>query len=239
MVVRYAGETPKVALVDNDGLPETLAVGGMERLDVNGTIDRIAEDVELVPMDEDEAEQKLETGEVLAAIVIPTASRASFAAWYSGPCSQPAHKGASAATVRQRIEALVYSLNQDLQQAYIRSNLEQINLLVEGGSGSFLGEDFTVIGLDGQTSGSGGRAGPPDPVVAERRGARGCSSARCESRSTELATHLIDREPDRVEDGFGPGRVALLSTQVQRVRARAHDHVRRHPARRRDARGGA
>ena len=47
LVVRYAGDRPRLALVDEDSLPAVLEVGG-QRFDVQQLFDRAAKDVELV-----------------------------------------------------------------------------------------------------------------------------------------------------------------------------------------------
>src|SRR5207247_6751813 len=46
-------------------------------------------------------------------------------------------------------QALVYGLNRQLQTAYISSDLGYVRLILHGGRGSFLGREFTVLGLDG------------------------------------------------------------------------------------------
>jgi ABC-2 type transport system permease protein len=51
--------------------------------------------------------------------------------------------------VTQQVQALVYRLNRELQGAFIKANLVFVKLLQHGGRGSFLGRNFTVLGLDG------------------------------------------------------------------------------------------
>ena len=58
-------------------------------------------------------------------------------------------KGGVAPRVNQQVQALVYSLNRQLQEAYIAANLEYVRLILHGGSGTFLGRHFSVLGLDG------------------------------------------------------------------------------------------
>ena len=43
----------------------------------------------------------------------------------------------------------MYSLNRELQTAYIESNLRYVQLILHGGDGSFLGRQFHILGLDG------------------------------------------------------------------------------------------
>ncbi|MGH3061628.1 MAG: ABC transporter permease, partial [Gaiellaceae bacterium] len=94
-------------------------------------------------------ERQLETGEVVAAIVVPRG----FAARLRGMVESPelvlrTGRGGLAGRFELQTEALVYRLNRLLQEAYIAANLEYVQLLVEGGEASFLGEEFDVVGLD-------------------------------------------------------------------------------------------
>ena len=148
LVVRFASDRPTVAFVDLDGLPKELTLAG-ESFDVQNVIEQVNDRAELVPMSEEEAEQQLETGEVVAAIVVPRG----FAARLRGMVESPelvlrTGRGGLAGRFELQTEALVYRLNRLLQEAYIAANLEYVQLLVEGGEASFLGEEFDVVGLD-------------------------------------------------------------------------------------------
>lgn len=148
LVVRFASDRPTVAFVDLDGLPEELTLAG-ESFDVQTVIEQVNDRAELVPMSEEEAERQLETGEVVAAIVVPRG----FAARLRGMVESPelvlrTGRGGLAGRFELQTEALVYRLNRLLQEAYIAANLEYVQLLVEGGEASFLGEEFDVVGLD-------------------------------------------------------------------------------------------
>jgi ABC-2 type transport system permease protein len=148
LVVRFASDRPTVAFVDLDGLPEELTLAG-ESFDVQNVIEQVNDRAELVAMSEEEAERQLETGEVVAAIVVPRG----FAARLRGMVESPelvlrTGRGGLAGRFELQTEALVYRLNRLLQEAYIAANLEYVQLLVEGGEASFLGEEFDVVGLD-------------------------------------------------------------------------------------------
>jgi ABC-2 type transport system permease protein len=148
LVVRFASDRPTVAFVDLDGLPEELTIAG-ESFDVQNVIEQVNDKADLMPMSEEEAERQLETGEVVAAIVVPRG----FAARLRGMVESPelvlrTGRGGLAARFELQTEALVYRLNRLLQEAYIAANLEYVQLLVEGGEASFLGEEFDVVGLD-------------------------------------------------------------------------------------------
>ena len=148
LVVRFASDRPIVAFVDLDGLPEELTLAG-ESFDVQNVIEQVTDKAELVAMSEEEAERQLETGEVVAAIVVPRG----FAAKLRGMVESPelvlrTGRGGLAGRFELQTEALVYRLNRLLQEAYIAANLEYVQLLVVGGEASFLGEEFDVVGLE-------------------------------------------------------------------------------------------
>lgn len=148
LVVRFASDRPTVAFVDLDGLPEELTLAG-ESFDVQSVIEQVNDKAELMPMSQEEAERQLETGEVVAAIVVPRG----FAARLRGMVESPelvlrTGRGGLAARFELQTEALVYRLNRLLQEAYIAANLDYVQLLIEGGEASFLGEEFDVVGLD-------------------------------------------------------------------------------------------
>jgi ABC-type Na+ efflux pump permease subunit len=147
-VVRYAGERPPVAFVDEDGLPAVLVVGG-EPFRVTKLIGDVGREVELIPLSRTEAERRLATGEVAAAIIVPSG----FASRLRGMVESPrlvleTAPGGIGGRIGERVQALVYNLNLRLQKAYIRANLRYIDLLRHGGSGNFLGNRFDVVGLE-------------------------------------------------------------------------------------------
>jgi hypothetical protein len=148
LVVRYASDRPRVAFVDLDHLPDTLTVGG-QRFDVPRVISQVQGSVDLVPMDEEEADRQLATGGVVAEIVVPPG----FASKLRGMVESPrlvlkTSRGGLSGRVEQQTQALVYALNRRLQAAYIKANLDYVRLILEGGQGSFLGEEFDIVGLD-------------------------------------------------------------------------------------------
>src|SRR5207247_3174248 len=46
------------------------------------------------------------------------------------------------------VQALIYTLNRQLQRAYIGTNLNYVTLILHGGSGNFLGRPISVLGLE-------------------------------------------------------------------------------------------
>ena len=217
LVVRYASDRPRVAFVDLDRLPQTLTVGG-QRFNVPRVISEVQGSVELVPMDEEEGDRQLATGGIVAEIVVPPG----FASKLRGMVESPklilkTARGGLSGRVEQQTQALVYALNQRLQTAYIKANLAYVKLIVEGGQGSFLGDEFDIVGLD--------RAGEmldeiertsDDPEIRER--ARELATFVREAR---LALGASDQSlratanPIELEIDKKAGRTWLLSAQLQ------------------------
>ncbi|MDX6542514.1 MAG: type transport system permease protein, partial [Gaiellaceae bacterium] len=149
LVAGYANAKPRVAFVDEDGLPAVIAVGG-HKFHVQSTIDRVSRNVRLVRLSPKEADRELRTGKVVATITVPPGFVADLKQMVRSPTLVlRTTKGGVAPRVNQQVQALVYSLNRQLQEAYIAANLEYVRLILHGGDGSFLGRDFHVLGLDG------------------------------------------------------------------------------------------
>jgi ABC-2 type transport system permease protein len=148
LVARFATDKPRVAFVDEDNLPQTLVVGG-QRFDVSSVLSQVEKEVDLIPLSPKEADDRLGSGDVVAEIVVP----AGFASRLRGMIKRPTlilktSRGGLSGRVERETEALVFNLNRLLQKAYIAANLRYVQLLEHGGSGSFLGNEFTVLGLD-------------------------------------------------------------------------------------------
>jgi hypothetical protein len=217
LVVRYASDRPRVAFVDLDRLPETLTVGG-QRFNVEQVISEVQGSVDLVPMEEREADRQLATGSVVAEIVVPPG----FASKLRGMVESPnlvlrTAQGGLSGRVEQQTQALVYGLNQRLQEAYISANLEYVRLIVEGGEGSFLGNEFDIVGLDRAAT-----------ILAEIE--QTASDPRVVDRARELGTFVREAQlalgaagdslratanPIELEVDEDAGRTWLLSAQLQ------------------------
>jgi ABC-type Na+ efflux pump permease subunit len=149
LVAAYASAKPRVALVDEDGLPETLVLAG-HRFHVDRTIDRVRDEVELVRLSAEEAERQLETGKVVASLTVPEGFVRELQLMARSPrVLLETTQGGLAPRVRQQVQALVYSLNRELQTAYIETNVGYIEVIRDGGSVSFLGREYDVLGLEG------------------------------------------------------------------------------------------
>jgi ABC-2 type transport system permease protein len=147
LVAQYANAKPRVALVDEDGLPATVEIGG-QTFHPDSTIDRVAKEVDLVRLDADEAQRQLDTGRVVAVVTIPPGFVSELRAMIRSPTLRlETTRGGLAPRVTQQVQALVFQLNQELQDAYIDANLEYVRLILDGGEGSFGGQTFDVLGL--------------------------------------------------------------------------------------------
>jgi ABC-type Na+ efflux pump permease subunit len=210
LVAGYASSKPRVALVDRDGLPESIEVGG-RRFDVSRTIDEAAKNVTLVRLDEETASRELADGRVVAVVTVPPGFVATLQSMARSPALELAiTRGGTSSRVRQQVQALVYELNRRLQRAYIGANVEYIRLLLHGGRGEFLGQRFTLLGLDRMQRELDAlpRSSRVDRMRAFVRTAR-LALAQTDDALRATAAPIELRELSR------HGRTASLSAQVQ------------------------
>ena len=215
LVVRYAGERPRVGLVDRAGLPRTIFIGDRD-FDLVRLFEEAAE-VELVRMSEDRAARDLDSGRVLATLTVPEDFSAKLRRLDESPqLLLRTSEGALGSRVAEKMKALIYAVNLRLQQAYIETNLGYVDLLRRGGSGQVGRERLTLIGLRRARAELEALARSQDPEVAEP--------------ARELATFLrqVDGAVGRVGDFLRAtanpidlrtearaGRTWALSAQVQ------------------------
>jgi len=148
LVAGYASSKPRVAFVDEDDIPPVVEVAG-HRFHVQTIIDRVAQNVTLVPMSPAEASRELASGKVVATITVPSGFVGALETTAQSPSLElRTGTGAVAPRVTEQVQALVYQLNRRLQNVFISANLRFVTLLLHGGSGSFLGRPFNVLGLD-------------------------------------------------------------------------------------------
>jgi len=181
-------------------------------------IDEVNDSAELVVLEEEDADRQLANGEVVAAIVIPRG----FASRLRGMVESPrlvlkVARGGVSGRVEQQVQALVYNLNRRLQESYIEANLEYVRLILEGGEGSFLGDEFDIVGLrEAQRLLEEIEATTDDPVVAARAG-----ELRTFVREAILALDASDESlratanPIELTVDRSAGRTWLLSAQLQ------------------------
>jgi ABC-type transport system involved in cytochrome c biogenesis permease component len=210
LVAGYGSAKPRVALVDEDGLPKTLVLAG-HTFDVDRTIARVSREVRLVRLSPEAAAHELETGSVIATLTVPPG----FVATLEGMSRSPTlelrvTQGGLAPRVRQQVQALVYSLNRELQDAFLEADLRYVDLIRHGGRGGFQGQDFDLLGLDGTEKlldelPPGPRLDAIRQFVRTARLALGETGAAL--RATAAPIELVE-SPER-------GRSAVLSAQVQ------------------------
>ncbi|MEX1358296.1 MAG: ABC transporter permease [Gaiellaceae bacterium] len=141
VVAGYANTRPRVAFVDLDGVPPRVELAG-RTFDVRALIDEVADEVELVPMQLDEARRRLETGSVVAAVVVPPGFVGELRASRSPELVLERGRGGLTPIVTREMEALVFNLNLELQDAIVAANLGYVDELRERlqRTGELLGE---------------------------------------------------------------------------------------------------
>jgi ABC-2 type transport system permease protein len=148
LVASYASSKPRVALVDEDNLPPTVVVGG-ERFHIDRTVRQVSKNVKLVRLSPEAAQRQLRTGRVVAVVTVPPGFIASLKGMVKSPQLElQLSRGTLSSRVEQQVQALVYSLNRQLQRAYIENNLRYVTLILKGGDGSFLGQPIDVLGIE-------------------------------------------------------------------------------------------
>jgi ABC-2 type transport system permease protein len=148
LVASYASAKPRVALVDEDNLPPTVVIGG-HRFHVDRTIEQVSKNVRLVRLSRDEAAQQLKNGKVVAVVTVPPGFIATLKQMVRSPKLEvELSRGTISSRVDQQVQALVYSLNRQLQRAYVETNLGYVTLILRGGKGLFLGRPISVLGLE-------------------------------------------------------------------------------------------
>jgi ABC-2 family transporter protein len=105
--------------------------------------------VKLVRLSGDSAEHQLRTGRVVAVVTVPPGFIASLKGMVKSPRLElQLARGTISSRVEQQVQALVYSLNRQLQRAYIEHNLRYVSLILKGGDSSFLGQPIEVLGIE-------------------------------------------------------------------------------------------
>jgi len=146
LVVRYTGERPEVSLVGEEGLPALVRVGD-RTFDFRKTL-QDAPEVRLVSRAPADAARELDSGRALATLVIPPGFADRLTSMRQSPKVQLVTTRSGLSTrVVEKVRALVYQLNLELQQAYITANLGAVDLLLRGGSGKIGDTKFTLLGL--------------------------------------------------------------------------------------------
>jgi len=210
LVASYANAKPRVALVDEDGLPAQLEVGG-RTFDVEATIDRVANEVTLVRLEREEAERQLASGRIVALLVVPRGFVGDLRSMVRSPRLElETTRGGVSIRVTQQVQALVYALNRQLQDAYIEANLEYTRLLLEGGTAEFLGREVEVLGIR-RAEGLLAEL-PPGPRLDALREFLGTARSALAETGTALRATA---NPIELEEAPATGRTWALSAQAQ------------------------
>ena len=216
LVVRYAGERPRVALVDERGALSGLLVVGNTRFDVAQRLEDAAE-VDLVPMSRAQAERELETGRVAAALIVPP----DFISTLRGLRQSPAltlrtTPGGLGTRVAEKMRSLVYSTNLELQKAYIDANLAAVDLLLRGGQGSIGRTPFTLLGIERARARLQPLKRSSDPSVAARARELDRFLGQVQGAVGQVGSFLrATANPIVLREEARGGRAWLLSAQVQ------------------------
>jgi len=210
LTAAYANAKPRVAFVDLDGIPHQLTVAG-QTFNIDNLIDDVAKNVEIVRMSQSQAEQQLRSGRVAAVVTVPKGFVAELKGLVSSPhLTLATGTGGITPRVRQQMQALVYNLNRKLQSAFIQADLQYVNLLLNGGSGTVLGHKFSILGLAGTAEQL--RQLPPSEQRAKIQDF--VHDARLALALTGNAIRAT-AAPIELDEVSGEGRSSALSAQVQ------------------------
>ena len=206
LVAGYANAKPRVAWVDEEGLPAVIAVGG-KRFHIQTVIDEVAQQVTLVKESTREAARQLDNGKVVATITVPRGFLGELGTTTSSPqLVLRTTSGGLSQRVTEQMQSLVYQLNRKLQAGFISANLREVNLLEHGGT---FGR-YTVLGLDKMDATLATL--PQNERVAQLR--RFVQIARLALAQTGNALHAT-ANPIALAQPKQKGRTWVLSAQVQ------------------------
>jgi ABC-type multidrug transport system permease subunit len=210
LVAGYASSKPRVAFVDKDGIPPVVVVGG-HRFHIQTVIDQVAKEVTLVRMSPEEADRELASGKVVATVTVPVGFLSVLVTTLRSPSLVlRTGSGGLAPRVRQQMQALVYQLNRKLQAGFIAANLRYVELILHGGDASFLGQHYTVLGLDQMEKELNGMR-PAARVARIRSFVRIARLALAQTGGALAAT----ANPIELTEPKAKGRTWALSAQVQ------------------------
>ena len=215
VLVRYAGERPQISLVGEAALPDVVRVGD-RTFDLRQLL-ADAPEVRLVGRSPAEAARELANGRTLATLVIPSEFADRLAEMRGSPklVLRTTRSGLSTRVV-EKVRALVYSLNLELQQAYIRANLAAVGLVLKGGSGSIGKTRFTLLGIDKAQQRVAVLARSPDRAVAERARELAAFLKQLRGAVGQVGVFLrATANPIVLTTATEGGRGWLLSAQIQ------------------------
>ena len=210
LVAGYGSSKPRIAFVDQDHLPQLVSVGG-HQFRIQDAIAEVSKNVHLVRMDTSQARRSLETGRVVATLTVPPGFLADLKGGLHAPSLvYQTTKGGISSRVTQQVQALVYGLNRQLQQAYVETDLSYVRLIMRGGRAEFGGQTYDVLGLDRMQELLGRLPpGPERTRIAEFARIAGIALAQTGNLLASTAN------PIELRRAREESRSSLLSAQVQ------------------------
>lgn len=206
LVAGYANAKPRVAFVDEEGLPRVVAVGG-HRFHLQDVIDEVADQVTLVRLSAPAAARDLANGKVVATITVPDGFLDELGTTVSSPeLILRTTSGGLSERVTEQVQSLVYQLNRKLQAGFIAANLKYVQLIEHGGTFGTV----RVLGLDKMDAALAGL--PQNERVARIRDF--VRVARLALAQTANALHAT-ANPIGLAQPKEKGRTWVLSAQVQ------------------------
>lgn len=215
VLVRYVGERPQISLVGEAALPDIVRVG--DRTFDPGRLLLEASEVRFVSRSRAEAARELASGRSLATLVIPSDFAERLTAMRASPkLVLETTRSGLATRVVEKVQALVYSVNLELQQAYIRANLAAVGLVLKGGSGSIGATHFTLLGIDRAQQRLAVLARSPDRAVAVRARELAAFLRQLRGAVGQVGVFLrATANPIVLTTATRGGRGWLLSAQIQ------------------------
>jgi ABC-type transport system involved in multi-copper enzyme maturation permease subunit len=210
LVAGYANSRPKVALVDLDNLPARTEIAG-HTYHIKRLITSLSKQVDVQWMSPSDARHALDTGGVVGVITVPRGFLADLKSVVHSPTlTLETTQGGIAPRVREQMQALVYSLNLKLQDAYIAQALGYLRLIRGGGKTDLLGSEQNVLGIR-RAKALIARM-PPGPArtrLGEFLGFADLALTESQSAARSVA------QPIRLDIAGSQGRSWLLSAEVQ------------------------
>jgi hypothetical protein len=149
LVAREAGSLPRIAYVDESGLPGVLQVNSAH-IDYGALVDQIRQRAELVPMSAAEADRALADGSVVAEVRIPHDFVDELKSTVSSPTIEvKVRGGAIGERALREIQAFVYELNGQVQQELVAQAIRFLSVIVNGGKTELAGTRLDLLGLQG------------------------------------------------------------------------------------------
>jgi len=141
---------PSIAFVNLDAGARTVQVGE-DRLSVDDYASRLEDDVDLVRLTPQQAQDALADGRVSAVLTVPEGFITDLQSGLKPPVLQLATNPRSpieAQAIERNLESAVFRLNQALATAYVTQVLNLVDLIQEGGTVGIFGRSGTLLGLE-------------------------------------------------------------------------------------------